>query len=429
MRGKHKKNVVTKLIIAILIIGFVVLLGYGFNIYRKYQVKTENKNQEAREEEILRKQELNIKRNKMLEEAASLFKGYYVDEAISLLKSDKKLSNDEVLSKIEEYQKYKDSYVLYDGAVEHIFFHSLILYPEYLFKDITKPAGGLNEGFSYKSELERMLPLLLERGFVLFNINDVFGKDENGIMKRKDIYLPPSKKPLILSIDDPAYANSDATYNLGLANRMIIDENGKLATEVYTPEKELITTYDGDVELVVNNFIEKNPGFSYRGARGIIASTGYLGIFGYDLDTQESKDKATAVANKLKEQGWLFASHSYTHNRDKYWGPNSDPTRIANDTKKWKEVIEPIIGKTNIFIAPFGYTLKGEAMNVIINNGFDIYCNVALTSRIIVNDNYALMSRIEMGGYSYSKYTKYINERLFEVDKVRDTYRPPVLSS
>ena len=36
------------------------------------------------------------------------------------------------------------------------------------------------------------------------------------------------------------------------------------------------------------------------------------------------------------------------------------------------------------------------------------------------------MSRVEMGGYSYRWYTDYINKNLFDVNKVRDSYRPPV---
>ena len=419
------KNIGIKILITISIISLVIFVIIGINYYQSYKVKVHKEKQTT----ALKEEEKEKQRQKLLEEAYNLVKGYYVEEAIELLNKDKSLINDEMSSKIKEYQDYKDSYVLYDGFIEHIFFHSLILYPEYIFKDITTPTGGFNEGFSYKREIDRMLPLLLENGFVLYNINDVFGKDDNGIMNKKEIYLPKGKKPLILSIDDPAYANSDSKYNLGLANRMILDDNNELATEVYTPEKELITTYDGDVELVVNNFVKEHPEFSYKGAKGIIASTGYLGIFGYDLETDEEKEKATAVANKLKEQGWLFASHSYTHNRLNHWGPGSDPVRISNDTKKWKEVIEPIIGKTNIFIAPFGYTLRGQAMQVIINNGFDIYCSVDSSSEFEVFNDYALMSRVEMGGYSYSRYKKYLDTHLFEVDKVKDSYRPPVLGS
>ena len=87
------------------------------------------------------------------------------------------------------------------------------------------------------------------------------------------------------------------------------------------------------------------------------------------------------MTDKLKEEGWLFASHSYTHNRNNFFGPNSNPYNILSDTTRWKNKMVPIVGETNIFIAPFGYRLKGAGLDVILNNGFDIYCTVASTSQ------------------------------------------------
>lgn len=415
------KNILRVIIIFIVVALFTLLGIWGYNeIKLKQQEKNKQIEIQIKEKEQKEKENAE-KRNQLIQEAKELFKGYYVDEAIELLNSNPELANEEVKKIINEYTEYKNSYVLYEDTVQHIFFHSLILYPEYLFKDITIPTGGYNEGFSYKRELERMLPLLLENGYVLYNIKDIYQKDENGKMVRKDIYLPKGKKPLILSVDDPAL-----TYGKGFADQMILDENGNLATKVITPDNETIITYDGDVELVVNNFIKEHPEFSYRGARGIIATTGWEGFLGYELDTEESKAQAKAVADKLKEEGWLFASHSYTHNRTNYFGPNSSSYNIERDTTKWKNKMVPIIGETNIFIAPFGYRLKGAGLDVILNNGFDIYCTVASTSYEELYDDYALMSRIEMGGYSYVWYTDYINKHLFDVSKVRDSYRPPV---
>jgi len=425
------KNILKIIITTIIFIIIAMLVILGVYIYNDKKLDEQKNNiqiyNESKQRELenkqreIKNQQIAEKRTKLIEEAELLFKGYYVEEAINLLNSDPEILNDEVNNIINEYKEYKNNYVLYEGTVHHIFFHSLILYPEYLFKDITIPTGGFNEGFSYKRELERMLPLLLENGYVLYNIKDIYQKDENGKMIRKDIYLPEGKKPLILSVDDPAL-----TYGKGFADQMIIDENGNLATKVITPDNEIIITYDGDVELVVNNFIKEHPEFSYRGARGIIATTGWEGFLGYDLETEESKAMAKQVADKLKEEGWLFASHSYTHNRTNYFGPNSIPYNIQLDTTKWKNKMVPIVGETNIFIAPFGYRLKGEGLNVILNNGFDIYCTVASTSYEELYDNYALMSRIEMSGYSYRWYSKYISENLFDVSKVKDAYRPPM---
>ena len=363
------------------------------------------------------------KRDIVLEESALLFRGYFYDEAITLLNEDESLINHETQELEAEILSTVNGLVRFEGDIKHIFFHSLILYPKHLFPNLNTPTGGYNEGFAYQSELIKMLPQLLERGYVLYNINDIFSKDASGIMKQNDIYLPPGKRPLVLSIDDPSYH-----YGVGFANRMILDEHGELATEVITPEKETLITYDGDVQLVVDSFVEEHPEFSYRGSKGIIASTGYMGIFGYDLLTEESKQEAIAIGEKLKSQGWLFANHSYTHNRSGFWGPESNPNNIRYDVRRWRETIEPIIGQTNLFIAPFGFLLRGEGMQVILDNEYDIYCTVDFNQPITVHSTHAVMGRIEIGGYSLVRYVNTLNRDFFDVASVKDSHRPPIVS-
>ena len=366
--------------------------------------------------------ELAGKRIEILEQSRALFRGYFYEEAIVRLNADETLINHETKSLEEEINQAINSLVLFEGEIKHIFSHSLILYPEHLFRDLDVPTGGYNEGFIFQRELIKILPQLLERGYVLYNINDVFGRDENGRMTQKDIYLPPGKRPLILSIDDPTYH-----YGVGFSNRMILDEYGELATEVITPSGETIITYDGDVELVVDSFVREHPEFSFRGHKGIIASTGFMGIFGYDLKTEESQNTAIGVVEKLKSNGWLFANHSHTHNRIGYWGPDSKPANIRSDVKRWREKMEPILGQTNIFIAPFGYTLRGEGMQVIIDNGYDVYCNVDFTQKITMYPSYALMGRIEIGGYALVRWHKTLTQDFFDVVIVKDQHRPPIL--
>lgn len=47
------------------------------------------------------------------------------------------------------------------GEIRHIFFHSLIVYPEMVFTDRDTPMGGYNAGFSEKAELEKILAAAL----------------------------------------------------------------------------------------------------------------------------------------------------------------------------------------------------------------------------------------------------------------------------
>ena len=385
--------------------------------------------------------ELTVRRNTVLEESRLLFRGYFYDEAIALLNADHELINHETQNLEAEINAEINELVRFEGDIKHIFFHSLILYPEVLFPDLSIPTGGYNEGFIYQSELLRMLPQLLERGYVLYSINDVFSKDADGVMRQNDIYLPPDKRPLILSIDDPTYHygqrfvrggfDRTRTPDAGFANRMVLDENGELATEVITPAGDTIITYDGDVHLVIDAFVQEHPEFSYRGNKGIIAATGYMGIFGYDLpdlNNDAIRQEVIAICNKFKENGWLFASHSYSHNRTGFWGPESNPDNIRWDIKRWREVIEPIVGSTNIFIAPFGYLLTGEGMQIILDNEFDIYCTVDFNQPISIYATHAVMGRIEIGGFSLVRHADTLSRDFFDVEKVIDSHRPPILN-
>jgi hypothetical protein len=153
-----------------------------------------------------------------------------------------------------------------------------------------------------------------------------------------------------------------------------------------------------------------------------------MGIFGYDLKTEESRQDAIAVVDKLKSNGWLFANHSFTHNRTGFWGPDSRPDNIRYDVRRWREVMEPVVGSTNIFIAPFGFLLRGEGMQVILDNGYDIYCIVDFNQVVIVHPTHAIMGRIEIGGYTLVRFVNTLNRDFFDVASVKDSHRPPIIS-
>ena len=119
----------------------------------------------------------------------------------------------------------------------------------------------------------------------------------------------------------------------------------------------------------------------------------------------------------------------YTHNSGVYgfWGTGCIPDKIYYDINKWVDRVSPWIGETNLFLAPFGYRATGEALQHVLNAGFNIYCTV---DDHVVNelyDNYALQSRIEIGGYSMTYYRDILNELFFDVDSVLDPDRPPVV--
>lgn len=360
-------------------------------------------------------------REETVRHAKELADGYYYDEALQAL-NDKTIYNDQVSALISEIEAEKNSLVRYEGDIKHIFFHSLIVYPEMLFKDKTTPMGGYNAGFSEKAELLKILPQLYDRGYVLYDISKCF-EMQNGKMVRREILLPPGKQPLILSVDDVAYAYGD-----GYAQKLVVKDDGVLVNLVKNPQGVVEEMPDGDVFGVVAQFVKEHPDFSYRGHKGTLALTGYQGAFGYSFEDAADQEQIRKVVSALKAEGWNFGSHSYTHNRDNYFGPGSKPEKIRYDTNKWATEIAPFFGPTNLFIAPFGYRVQQPALQYILDAGFQIYCTV--DSKVVneLYDDYALMSRIEIGGYSMTYFKDVLNENFFNVDEVFDSAgRPPVI--
>ena len=372
--------------------------------------------------EQARQEELNARRAEALAEAERLRSQYFYDEAIAAL-SDEEICDESVEAALSAIRAEKDSLVDYTGDVPHIFFHSLIVYPELVFTDTVTPMGGYNSGFSEKAELEKILPQLYERGYVLYDLDALWEMTDSG-MQRKPILLPPGKTPLILSVDDVAYAYGD-----GFAQQLFVDENGELMYRVNNPQGGVDIMPDGDVMGVVDAFVEQHPDFSYRGHKGTIALTGFQGAFGYDYDIPEQADQIRTVSSALKEDGWNFASHSYTHNRvNNYYGPGCAVEKISYDINKWVDHVVPCIGETRLFIAPFGYRVQQPALQCILDAGFEIYCTVDSRVYNELNPDYALMSRIEIGGYSMTYYRDILNELFFNVDSVFDAAgRPPVV--
>lgn len=365
-------------------------------------------------------------KTEILEEAEKLKEGYFVDEALAKLNENEDLAEDsDIQKKIDEYTEYKSSFVKYDGAVEHIFFHSLIVYPDLAFDNIGHSANGYNMWFVTVDEFKNILTKLYERGYVLVNIKEVYKQDSTGKTVRQDIYLPEGKKPLILSQDDVNYYDYMKTD--GFADRLVLDEDGQVSTLVRNRDNEEEITRDGDMVPIVDDFIKKHPDFSYKGAKGTLAVTGYEGALGYRLKTEEDKTEAKKVAEKLKEDGWTFASHSYTHNGDGYFQGVQNYDNLKYDFTKWNEEIKPILGDTNLYISPFGASLEGNNVNLVTEFGFDTYCNVSRQPENEYVGNLIITPRYNIDGYTLLECKDSLRKSFFDPDEVLVPNVRPVL--
>ena len=351
--------------------------------------------------------------NMMVEEVETLSKGYFYDEALRNLENSafpaKKTA--EIRQKIkDEKAKLKE----YDGKVYHVFFHSLIVHPSLAF-DGDYMHEGYDMWMTTVSEFKAMLPQFYERGYILVNITD--------IKQGEKLMLPEGKKPMIISIDDVNYY--DYMENDGFADKLVVDENGKIATEVKNLSGEYEVTYDGDVMPILDKFVEENPDFSYKGAKGIVAVTGYEGAFGYNfIKDEENKEKlkeeATKVAQALKNSGWLIACHSYTHN-DYFRDGGVSMEDLHYDTNRFKERIYDVVLKPDIYISPFGYHLAGgdERLMYLKEMGYSYFCPVSPAMRTYFTEEDVLISeRFNLDRYNMRTKKDFINETFFDVDSV-----------
>lgn len=416
---------------AVMVVGLLAVIACGAMIV--HQTKTTAAFAEAKAAERAEREQEKQKEEKLLQ-AEKLFQGYFYDEAVEVLKSEPSMitaaTDDAITLKIAEIEKSKAALVKYEGPIHHIFFHSLIVYPELAFDGEGHPAQGYNMWMTTVSEFKKMLPRLEKKGYILYPLTEYVEPDPENPekLKLKDIYLPADKIPLVISIDDVNYY--DYMKPDGFANRLVVGEDGRVWTEVITPEGKTVLTRDGDVMPILDDYVKAHPGFSWKGAKGTIALTGYQGALGYRItdglpQEGEWQQTVTKIADIMKANGWSFACHSYTHN-----GYFRDGTltlkQMKYDTDRWIQRIAPYVGKTNIYISPFGVHFKKDdpRYRYLIEQGYNIYCPVSNERKITVNADNIVMPRVNLDGYSMNRRGKELEKYYFEISEVLDPMRP-----
>ena len=347
---------------------------------------------------------------------------YDYDAAIELVKSSPDYETSiEAKAAVERYEADKAKCVKWhdNTQISHIFVHSLIVDTSRAFGPKSSQPKGYNQYMTTVSEFNKMIESMYEKGYVMVSIHDIAKRvvDEDGNEKlvAQDIMLPPGKEPFVLSQDDVNYY--EYMDNDGFADRLVIGEDG-IPTCQYTDVDGNVYFGEYDVLPIIDRFLKEHPDFSYRGAKGILAVTGYEGALGYDtglsmkiydgLSEEEKmkrinaeREKAKAVADAIKADGWEFASHSYTHSNM----TNATLEKMQYDSKRWKEEVEIILGPTDIYIYPYGADIcdwhgySGDKFELLRSYGFWYFCNVdASRYWIQLKSNYFRMGRINTDG-------------------------------
>ena len=367
---------------------------------------------------------------KTLEEAEQLAVMYDYEGAIQKLGEvdDEFAQDDRVVQAKIDYQQKLSTMEAYDGDIPHIFFHSLIVDTDRAF-DGDEDAAGYNWWMTTVSEFNKMMEQMYEKGYVLINIHEtvttVENEDGTKSYAKNMPMVPEGKKPFVLSIDDVNYY--DYMQEDGFANRLVLDEQGNVKNLYIDAEgNELVGDYD--VVPLLDEFVMQHPDFSLRGARGIVAETGYEGAFGYRVNDTESptyEEDCTAVkaiADRLRKTGWEIASHSYGHGHMKAMGYDN----VVQDTDKWLDQIGTLVGETDILLYPYGEEVDypGDKLDYLTDKGFRFLCGVWGNQEFLeVNSNYVRQTRRNFDGYTMHYNPESVKD-FFNVSEVLDPERP-----
>ena len=380
-------------------------------------------------------------------EATKLAASFGYDEAIAIIESFSGNIHEfpQLMRLYQQYVDAKTHLIAWDdpSKVPNLSLQLLIADPNRAFQN-TEYSKSFYNNFITTDEFSRMLQQLYENGYILVNLSDI----TNGTQS-KTLYLPQGKKPFILTQTQVNYytymVDGDGDKlpdqnGCGFASRLILDPNGNLTCEFITEDG---TTVTGAYDLVpiLEAFIATHPDFSYKGARAILAVTGYDGIFGYRTSaTAKSRlgneahlqevSQATEIVQALRNAGYTIACGTY---ENAGYGSYS-AVKIQKDLALWTEEVTPIIGEVNTLvyarnsdIANATTEYSGDKFHVLQNLGFTYYLGFASNGKswFTCHDNYIRQGRILVTGSNLRSRTSWFREMfdpLFVLDTVRENY-------
>jgi len=329
----------------------------------------------------------------------------------------------------QAYEQEERSLVVYEGPVEHIFFHPVLAYPELAFAGNSEQKD-FNEWFLTVSEFQKIIEELYAKNFILISPNELYEKQQvadQEVIVPKKLKLPEGKKPLIISIDDMSYTR-DMKAN-GILQRLVVDDNLKVASYSINPDGQKVISYDNSIVPILETFVEKNPDFSFRGAKGVIALTGSEGILGYRTneptapDYEQQKAEVLKVIRALKEKGWTFAFQSQGLLNAK----EVTYDKLVNDTERWQKEVASLIGPTEIFIYSSGASLNPEdpKFKYLLQAGFKVFSPIGSKPDLQYASEYISVARRNIDGVSLFEQADSLND-LFVCTEVIDPVRLPL---
>ena len=293
----------------------------------------------------------------------------------------------------------KKDWQVYRGDIAHVFYHPVITEPKVAFTQEKNQAKGNFDWMITADEFKRSLNELYKHHYILIDPHEAYDLKGKTIT-RKELKLPKGKKPLILSIDDMNYYEYMRGH--GYADRLVLDQKQHVVSETKDKNGKVTTSETNDIVPILNQFVKDHHDFSLNGQKGVVALTGYNGVLGYRTNELNNKDylkrkkDAEKVVKAMKRDGWTFASHSWGH----IDFANSSYDQIVRDTKRWKNEVEPIIGKTDVFIYPHGAQDRGSKayQYLVRDEGFKFLAGVGPNNFTDIGNDSVYQDRVAIDG-------------------------------
>lgn len=364
-------------------------------------------------------EELNAEANALIQEAEILASGFDYEGAVAKLKSfsGNAAQYPALEEKIQEYNTAISQLVVWDNPskIPNLSFQQLIADPSRTF-NYGKLGSSFNKNFITTEEFSKIIQQLYDGNYILVSLSDI----TDGV-NPIPLKLPQDKKPIILTQTQvncyTEWIDSDKDYlpdakGAGFASKLVLDANGNITCEMVDSSGQTVTGAF-DAIPILEAFIQTHPDFSYKGARAIIAVTGYDGLFGYRTtgdaeirmsvdDYQKEVDGATEITKALRDAGYEIAC--YTYNNAKYG--NYTLEKLEFDLEQWRVEVAPILGvvRTLVFaqnsdIAANDIVYSGEKYQMLSQYGFTHYLGFAKgTLWADAQPNYFRQGRILLTG-------------------------------
>lgn len=431
------------IVIVSLVLILIFTIGSIVRGVQGRQYKAELKKQEAIAAQEA-KERLDAEAATLMSQAADLAKHFDYDGAIAVLDSFKGNMYDytDLSQRYAEYAKAASEMILWNdpAKVLNLSFQPLIADPSRAFNDETYGTSFYNNYITV-DEFTQVLQQLYENGYILIRHSDI--RVQNGAM---ELYLPNGKKPLIITETHVNYntymVDGDGDKlpdkdGSGFASKLILDENGNLTCEMVDNSGNTVTgAYD--IIPILESFITTHPDFSYRGARAVLALTGYDGLFGYRTGSaakeffgkaycDQQAAEAARVISAVKETGYELAC--YTYENEPYGNYTAD--KIREEMELWNTEVTPLLGETSLFvfcrnsdIAENGVAYSGSKYDVLKEFGFTDFVGFSTDGKPWYNsyDTHSRMGRILVTGGNIANHADWF-AGVFDAYSIKDSKR------